>query len=201
MIFTPSPCCKLSHFLTPLPPLERDVLYGRPMCGFSYESNGESFSAAATLFIHSWVIIGYSSFIVAWPQKFGIRHQFQSVFNCTVRVLTNQSNTHMYQTKCEKRWTGFLCGETDLMHDPAVWMICRGSPAYTTNILFKYGRLSLRFATAKIYMSIVFAHRCEAIGLPGVFSSNNIYAQTFRQRLLIRLKDKNSSKRKNFDFL
>ena len=28
---TPSPCHKLSHFLTPLSPLERDVLYGRPL--------------------------------------------------------------------------------------------------------------------------------------------------------------------------
>ena len=27
---TPSPCHKLSHFLKP-PPLERDVLYGRPL--------------------------------------------------------------------------------------------------------------------------------------------------------------------------
>ena len=24
------PCHKLSHFLRPLPPLERDILYGRP---------------------------------------------------------------------------------------------------------------------------------------------------------------------------
>ena len=31
MIFTPSPCHKLSHFLRPPPPLERDILYGRPL--------------------------------------------------------------------------------------------------------------------------------------------------------------------------
>ena len=35
MIFTPPPCHKLSHFLRPLPPLERDILYGRPLvCKF-----------------------------------------------------------------------------------------------------------------------------------------------------------------------
>ena len=27
----PLPCHKLSHFLKPLPPLERDILYGRPL--------------------------------------------------------------------------------------------------------------------------------------------------------------------------
>ena len=27
----PLPCHKLSHFLRPLPPLERDILYGRPL--------------------------------------------------------------------------------------------------------------------------------------------------------------------------
>src|SRR6218665_2372268 len=30
MLFTPSLCHKLSHLLGPPPPLERDVLYGRP---------------------------------------------------------------------------------------------------------------------------------------------------------------------------
>ena len=30
MLLTPLPCHKLSHFLGPLP-LERDVLYGRPL--------------------------------------------------------------------------------------------------------------------------------------------------------------------------
>ena len=30
----PLPCHKLSHFLRPPPPLERDILYGRPLtCG------------------------------------------------------------------------------------------------------------------------------------------------------------------------
>ena len=31
MLFTPSLCHKLSHLLGPPPPLERDVLYGRPL--------------------------------------------------------------------------------------------------------------------------------------------------------------------------
>src|SRR6218665_1439088 len=31
MLFTPSPCHKLSHLLGPPPTLERDVLYGRPL--------------------------------------------------------------------------------------------------------------------------------------------------------------------------
>ena len=30
MLLAPSPCHKLSHPLGPPPPLERDVLYGRP---------------------------------------------------------------------------------------------------------------------------------------------------------------------------
>ena len=29
------PCHKLSHFLRPLPPLERDILYGRPLNGYN----------------------------------------------------------------------------------------------------------------------------------------------------------------------
>ena len=31
MLFTPSPCHKLAHLLGPSLPLERDVLYGRPL--------------------------------------------------------------------------------------------------------------------------------------------------------------------------
>ena len=37
-----SHCHKLSHFLRPPPPLERDILYGRPLAGFysySLQSN------------------------------------------------------------------------------------------------------------------------------------------------------------------
>src|SRR6218665_845725 len=34
-LYPPPPCHKLSHFLGPLPPLERDVLYGRPLRGSS----------------------------------------------------------------------------------------------------------------------------------------------------------------------
>ena len=31
MLLTPSLCHKLSHLLGPPPPIERDVLYGRPL--------------------------------------------------------------------------------------------------------------------------------------------------------------------------
>ena len=43
MIFTPSPCHKLSHFLRPPPPLEHDILYGRPLRFVLYANMSNKF--------------------------------------------------------------------------------------------------------------------------------------------------------------
>ena len=42
MLLNPSPCHKLSHLLGP-PPLERDVLYGRPYKVFFQNANRETY--------------------------------------------------------------------------------------------------------------------------------------------------------------
>ena len=41
MLFTPSLCHKLSHLLGP-PPLERDVLYGRPLSIYTWTDNNNN---------------------------------------------------------------------------------------------------------------------------------------------------------------